>query len=218
VPTAVTRVTAVDIALGELLVADPPEAWRGAGFTVDDRGVCVVGSVQLRLVGRAEGTGIVGWTLRGLPSGLTAVDAIPTAASDTAPVEPPAHENGVQYVDHVVVLTPDLGRTTAALAELGLEPRRERDGELGGRAVRQVFYRLGEVILEVVGTDSGPGPAQLWGITFTVADIDATAAALGDAAGRVKDAVQPGRRIMTLRRSAAISVPTAFISPHVRSS
>lgn len=203
--------------VGELLVADAPEAWRAAGFTVDD-GVCTVGTVRIRLVGPGAGPGVVGWSLRGAPDGLTDLDGIPAtpapADNGPGPGKPASHANGTEVIDHVVVLTPDLGRTTTALAALGLEPRRERDGELGGRPMRQVFYRLGEVILEVVGPpgEEGEGPAELWGVTFTVGDIDATAAFLGDRVGRVKDAVQPGRRITTLRRGAGLSVAIAFLS------
>jgi len=119
----------------------------------------------------------------------------------------------------VVLLSPDLARTVVALRAVGLEPRRERDGELGGAAVRQVFYRMGEVVLEVVGSPdtSGDGPASLWGLTHTVTDIDATAAQLGDRTSPVKDAVQPGRRITTLRhRELDLSVRTALISPDPR--
>ena len=43
-------------------------------------------------------------------------------------------------------------RLRSALEAVGLDVRRERDGVLGGAAVRQVFFRLGEVVLEVVGT------------------------------------------------------------------
>jgi hypothetical protein len=47
-----------------------------------------------------------------------------------------------------------------------------------------------------------------------VADIDAAAALLGEHTGRVKDAVQRGRRITTLRhRDLGISVSTALMSP-----
>ncbi len=60
------------------------------------------------------------------------------------------------------------------------------------------------------------GPATLWGLTHVVADIDATADLLGERVGRVKDAVQPGRRIATLRhRELGMSVNTAVITPHV---
>ena len=117
-------------------------------------------------------------------------------------------------IDHVVLLSPDLGRTVESLAAVGVQPRRERDGELGGRKIRQIFFRLGEVIVEVVGSPetASEGPSTLWGITF-VADIDATASFLGDRTLPVKEAVQPGRRITTLRHDEfGMSVRSAMIS------
>ena len=195
------------VTLAELLVADPPEAWRAAGFTVDDDGSCRVGK------------GVVGWALRGLSEERTDLDGVPTTASDEPEAEPARHPNGTTHIDHVVLLTPDLARTVTSLGEIGLEPRRERDGVLGGSPVRQVFYRLGEVILEVVGAPgvAGEGAATIWGLTHTVADIDAAAALLGEHTSPVKDAVQPGRRITTLRtRELGMSVRTALISPHVK--
>ncbi len=206
------------VTIDEILVADEPGAWVAAGFSVDD-GVCRIGSVRLRLVGPAAGKGVVGWSLRDVPLDLADLDGVPTARSETEPAAPPAHANGVTHIDHVVLLSPDLGRARAALEEIGLEPRRERDGELGGVPMRQVFYRLGDVILEVVGSPetAGDGPSRIWGLTHAVADIDETAAYLGERIGPVKDAVQPGRRIATLRnREIGISVRTALISPHVR--
>jgi hypothetical protein len=143
---------------------------------------------------------------------------VPTTASNASPVTPATHRNGVVAVDHVVLLSPDLTRTVDALAALGVHPRRERDGELGGRAIRQVFFRLGEVIIEVVGAPdtAGDGPSTLWGLTYVVADVDATARAFGDRTSPVKDAVQPGRRITTLRHfEFGMSVRTALISPHI---
>lgn len=51
------------------------------------------------------------------------------------------------------------------------------------------------------------------GITYTVADIEATAAFFADRTAPVKDAVQPGRRITTVRhREFGMSVRTAMIS------
>ncbi|MGV0812105.1 VOC family protein [Mycolicibacterium boenickei] len=205
-------------------VADPPEAWTRAGFCVDTGEgtdpVCRVGGVRIRLVGRGHDTGIVGWSLGGLPSGVAFddLDGIPTTRSSTSTettAEPATHPNGATAIDHVVLLSPDLGRTVAALTALGVQPRRERDGELGGRRVRQIFFRFGEVIVEVVGSpeSASDGPSTLWGITYVVADIDATASFFGDHTGPVKDAVQPGRRITTLRhRDLGMSVPTAVIS------
>ncbi|MCV7150832.1 glyoxalase [Mycolicibacterium pyrenivorans] len=209
------------VEVDEFEVADPADAWIGAGFSVDSAvgtsGICRIGGVRIRLLGRERGTGIVGWSLRGLPSddSIHDLDGIPTVGSDGIASTPAGHANGVTAIDHVVLLSPDLGRTVESLAAVGLEPRRERDGELGGRPIRQIFYRVGEVIVEVVGSPdtAGSGPSKLWGITYVVADIDATAAFFGDRTAPVRDAVQPGRRITTLRHHEfGMSVRTAMIS------
>lgn len=201
------------VTIAEILVTDPPEAWRAAGFAVDDDGACRVGTVRVRL--GAEGTGVVGWSLRDLPPGTTDLDGVPTTGSSEQAAEPARHPNGTTHIDHVVLLTPHLARTVAALEAIGLDVRRERDGALGGAPMRQVFFRLGEVVLEVVGSPdaTGEGPASIWGLTHAVADIDAAAALLGEHTAPVKDAVQPGRRITTVRtRELGISVRTALIS------
>lgn len=211
------------VTVDEFEVADPTDAWTRAGFSVDSSGgadaVCRIGGVGIRLVGRASGTGIVGWSLHGLPCGPVGdLDGIPTRPSREVPAAAATHPNGVIAIDHVVLLSPDLARTVAALSAVGVEPRRERDGELGGRLIRQVFFRLGEVIVEVVGSPdtAGEGPATLWGLTYVVADFDATVAFLGDRTSSPKDAVQPGRRITTLRHdSFGMSVRTALISPPI---
>jgi hypothetical protein len=219
------------VTVDELQVADPADAWTRAGFSVDSGGdsdaVCRIGGVRIRLVGRGRGTGIVGWSLRGLPSDRTIddLDGVPTARSrpggDIGPISgtdiatPAAHSNGVTSIDHVVLLSPDLGRTVEALAAIGVDPRRARDGELGGRRIRQLFFRFGEVIVEVVGSpeSTSEDPSTLWGITYVVADVDATASFFGDRTSPVKDAVQPGRRITTLRHQEfGMSVRSAMIS------
>ena len=133
----------------------------------DSDAVCRVGGVRIRLVGRDLGTGIVGWSLRGLPpdGSLDDLDGVPTTSSDEVPAAPATHPNGVVAIDHVVLLSPDLGRTVEALAAVGVDPRRERMSELGGRPIRQIFFRFGEVIVEVVGSPetASEGPSTLWG-------------------------------------------------------
>jgi hypothetical protein len=209
------------ITVAEIEVADAVDAWTLAGFAVDSDAICRIGGVQIRLAGRDHRTGIIGWSLRGLPSNAPPgdLDGIPTTASEAVAATPAKHPNGVEDIDHIVLLSPDLGRTVAALAGLGAEPRRERVGEIGGRPIRQVFFRFGEVIIEVVGSPEtvGEGPSTLWGITYNVADIDATAAYFGDRTTPVKNAVQPGRRITTLRQhELGMSVRTAMMSAHIR--
>jgi hypothetical protein len=209
----------VTVAVDAFRIADPAAAWAVASFSVDADDVCRIGGVRIRLVGRACGTRIVGWSLRGIPAD-DELDGIPTTRADGPAGVPAVHANGVTGVDHVVLMSPDLERTVESLAALGVAPRRERDAELGGRPVRQIFFRLGEVILEVVGSPdtADEGPSHLWGITYVVEDIEATASFFGDRTAPVKDAVQPGCRITTLRhRDLGMSVPTAMISAPILS-
>jgi hypothetical protein len=112
-------------------------------------------------------------------------------------------------------MTADLDRTTTALEALGIVARRTREA---GQGRRQRFFRLGEVILEVVGPvdHAGDRPAAFWGLAFTVADIDATAAYLVGRLSEPRNAVQQGRRIATLRSGGEVSVPLAFMSPAER--
>jgi catechol 2,3-dioxygenase-like lactoylglutathione lyase family enzyme len=204
--------------LDELVVADPPEAWEAAGFAVDADGTCRVGSVRVRLAGPEAGKRIVGWSLRGLPDDTTDIEGLSTAPSDRPAPAPAEHPNGATSLDHVVVLTPDTERTVRTLGSLGVELRRTREvpAEQYGFEASQSFFRLGEPILELLGplTPTGDGPAGFFGLAWTVADIDALAEQLGPALGRVKDAVQPGRRIATLRhKDVGMSVATAFMTP-----
>jgi hypothetical protein len=147
------------LTVDQLVVADPADAWTAAGFSVDPDAVCRVGGVRIRLVGRDTQTGVVGWSLRGLPSGgaFDDLDGIPTTRSSAVAAAPAVHANGVTAIDHVVLLSPDLHRTVESLAAVGVEPRREREGELGGRPIRQMFFRFGDVIIEAVGS---PGAAS----------------------------------------------------------
>lgn len=198
-----------------LTVQDDPERWRRLGFDVAGDGTCQVGAVRLELVAPAGGDhhAVVGWSFDGLRGDAMGIDGIPTAAAPP-PGDAPAHPNGVTSLDHVVVTTPDVDRTVAALGAAGLRALRERATEAGGRPMRQVFLRPGEAIVEVVGppAPAGSGRARFFGLAFTVADLEATADLLGDALGPAKDAVQQGRRIATVRSGGAPGVPVAFMS------
>jgi hypothetical protein len=206
-------VTPAGPALLGLDVAADPEAWAELGFAVADA-VCTIGGGQrpplvLRL-GR-PGRGITGWSLAGVAPG-TDVDGLGTVKAAVAAADD--HPNGVRAIDHVVVLSPVPARTIAALAGVGLEPRGRRHTDEYGPPYTQTFFRVGRPILELIGPDepTDDGPARFFGLAFTVADLDATAAFFGDRTGRVKNAVQPGRRITTLRREAGAGLPLAFMS------
>lgn len=221
---SIARLARVPVTIDAILVADAPDAWRSAGFTVDSDDVCRIGDVRVRLLGAvghgAEGNtrGIVGWCLRDMPPDADlddGMDGLPTSPSSAPPCEPATHPNGAVRIDHLVVMSPDLDRTTKALEAIAVTARRVRDFDIGATPMRQVFFRFGPVILEVVGRpdEHGDGPSTFWGLTHAVTELDATARLLGDGLGRIKDAVQPGRRIATLRhRELGLSVATAFIT------
>jgi hypothetical protein len=204
--------------LDELAVTDGPEAWRACGFRVDG-GVCVVGGARIRLGVEGGAGGFVGWSLRDFEG--AELDGLPTARSDQPPpAEQPAHPNGVTALDHVVAISPALDRTVAVLRGAGLDLRRIREEPTPAGAPRQAFFRLGATILEVVQEPAeateragGDRPAFFWGLAFITSDLDATVAGLGDRVSEIRPAVQPGRRIATLRRSAGLTVPVALMTP-----
>jgi hypothetical protein len=196
--------------IDELIVGGAVGPWRGLGFAVDGAGIDV-GTVRLRLAGPDSEDGLLSWSLRDVAS--TDLDGLPTARSEAPPAEPAKHQNGATQIDHVVVFTPDFERTNDALEAAGISLRRVREAEYEDQPVRQAFYRLGEVILEVSAHPKVPaGPARFWGLVFVVADIDASAELLGERLGQIRDAVQPGRRIATVRPEAALGLPVALIS------
>lgn len=201
--------------LASLVVAVEVAPWRAAGFTVEG-GACQVGSVALRFEPTEGRTGITSWALRGLPGGGTpsAIDGLATAVEyGTTPPRPaPCHPNGVVAIDHLVLTSPDLERSVAVLGEHGFEPRRTR--EVSGN-LRQVFFRMGEVILELVGSprpNRSAGAARFFGLAFTATDLDRTAAFLDGLVGQPKEAVQPGRRIATVRAEAGLGTAVAIMS------
>ncbi len=206
-----------------IVVGDEPDSWRAAGFTVDDDGTCRTGSVRIRLVGREGGKRIRAWSLRDTTRSFVAdgsLDGLATHVGTEPPPQPAVHPNGTRSIDHVVMATPDCARTVGALEAAGFDVRGVRQTDSYGAPMRQTFFRAGEVILELIGPeeapagDEPPGPAVFFGLAFTVDDLDATAGLLGEAMGSIKDAVQPGRRIATLRHKLVdISVAIAFMSP-----
>lgn len=214
--------------LVSLTVADDADSWAAAGFTVTDGSVAIAGTTIV-LTGRADDRtrrGVQGWTVAGLDAPATtgtdpagSIDGLATTFT-AGPHEPDdvGHPNGVTGIDHVVVLTPDLDRTLAAFAAVGLGVRRIRETESYGSPMRQAFLRLGPTIVEVVGGHEGSGqtteeaPASFFGLALDVADLDHTAALLGEGMGGIKPAVQDGRRISTIRhKHFGMSVATALM-------
>jgi len=196
-----------------LRIGGEAEGWRELGFDVRPDASVVLSNSRLELVASAEVGAIESWALEG-DDVQPAIDGLATEAGVRGDLDV-GHPNGALAIDHVVVITPSLERTTGAFAELGVECRRVREA---GNGVRQGFFLVGDLLVEVVESpDADPGaPARFWGITVAVADIDAAANMLGERLGPVRDAVQPGRRIATVRPEASSGLPLAFITQRRR--
>ena len=213
-----------------LTVAGDPDVWRSLGFVVTDDGHLPLYGTSLRIVAPADASagsgddapaGIAGWSLSGVPvaadstaSSTLSVDGLATEV--VAPSTPAYadHPIAAMGLDHVVVLTPDLERTSAAIAEAtGCELKRVR--EVG--SMRQGFHRIGSggLIVELVERPEVPeGDAAFWGLVVNVEDLDAACAHIGaDRISAPKDAVQPGRRIATIRAEVGLGLPVALMTP-----
>jgi hypothetical protein len=195
----------VSASLDSLTLGDPAQAWERLGFAVAGDELAV-GGVRLALAGRSAGEGILSWSLRDLEG--DDLGGLLTGRSDRPPPAIAEHPNGATALDHVVVFTPTFEATRDALSAAGLDLRRERDL----RDTRMAFFRIGPTILELVENRDAPA-ARFWGLVVVVPDLDATAALLGDRIGAVRDAVQPGRRIATVRDPEGPSTAVAFMTP-----
>ena len=213
--------------LTELVLDVPFTPWRDLGFVIAPHSghhLTVIAGVRFVFSGpespRAEPLdhelhGLVAWSFadaRDEVGDSFDIDGVPTRR-----VDPPTghvdHSLAVSSIDHVVIMTPSLDRTCGAIDHrLGLPLKRIRDA---GGGVRQGFHRAGSVILEIVERPDIPAdqPARLWGVVFVVDDLDAVIQRLGpDVIGAPRDAVQPGRRIATVRSGVGLGVPLALMS------
>lgn len=188
--------------LREIHLTDAAASWEALGFAAVADGAIAFDGVCLRLDADAACLAI-----EGVPESPS-LDGVPLVAPDP-PRPPGSHANGVVGIDHFVIVTPDFDRTAAALESAAMPFRRVRDA--GG--FRQGFRRLGPAILEVVEAIEMPaGPARFWGLTFVASDLDGLADRLGALLRPIKDAIQPGRRIATLDRSAGLRTHVAFMT------
>jgi hypothetical protein len=198
--------------IDEITVADPPALWTELGFAVED-GACDVGTVRFRF--DPDGPRMR-WSLR--DSADASHDGLdPERSGAPARESAPPHPNGVVRVDHVVAFSPELDRTVAALQGAGFDLRRIREEPTPAGAPRQAFFRLGEVILEVIQQPDSAHPdpakpARLWGLAFVVDGFDHAVRIAGNRLGEPRDAVQEGRRIATLKRDAGSRIPIAFMT------
>ena len=137
------------------------------------------------------------------------------------------HSNKVVRAEALVIRSPDWRRTKSAFEHLGIMEAKAREDIYPG--LRLSFFRAGtpdqQLILELVApleapeSDATSMPAKLWGVTWQVKDdLAAARRAIMPPANLSSDrkAVQPGRKIATLKDAGATRLAMAFITPSPR--
>ena len=127
----------------------------------------------------------------------------------------------ITAMDHVVIATADPERAAALYgARLGLDMALDRSHPDWGRLM---FFRCGDLVVEVVqrpGKDAAADTAhdKLWGLSWRVADIEATRARLAAAGVDVSDVRngrKPGTRVLTVRNGTC-GIPTLLVEKTAR--
>ena len=120
----------------------------------------------------------------------------------------------ITAMDHIVVSTSDPERAAALYgARLGLDMALDRSHPDWGRLM---FFRCGDLIVEVThrpGKHADAARDTLWGMTWRVADMDATRERLvadGVDVSEIRDGRKPGTRVMTVR-SHTCKIPTLLL-------
>jgi catechol 2,3-dioxygenase-like lactoylglutathione lyase family enzyme len=132
----------------------------------------------------------------------------------------PLADAPVTALDHVVVSTADPERAAALYgARLGLDMALDRSHPEWGRLM---FFRCGDLVVELVHRPDAHADRahdKLWGLSWRVADIDATRARLASAGAdvsEVRTGRKPGTRVLTARNGTC-GVPTLLVERTARS-
>jgi catechol 2,3-dioxygenase-like lactoylglutathione lyase family enzyme len=127
----------------------------------------------------------------------------------------------ITALDHVVIATADPERAAALYgARLGLDMALDRSHPDWGRLM---FFRCGDLIVEIVqrpGKDAAADTAhdRLWGLSWRVADLDATRERLASSGVEVSDVRtgrKPGTRVLTVRNGTC-GIPTLLVERTAR--
>jgi catechol 2,3-dioxygenase-like lactoylglutathione lyase family enzyme len=129
----------------------------------------------------------------------------------------PSADAPITAMDHVVVSSADPERAAALYgARLGLDMALDRSHPDWGRLM---FFRCGDLIVEVVHRpDARAEKDKLWGLSWRVADIDATRARLASAGidvSEVRTGRKPGTRVLTVRNGTC-GIPTLLVERMAR--
>ncbi len=154
---------------------------------------------------------------RYIPLPRSEARGVSLAALEGRPPAAPVGDAGVEALDHVVVMSPDLESSRHLYADiLGLRLALERTFEK--RGTRILFFRVGGVTVEVAASLSESAcpskPDRLWGLAYRVRDLEATSARLLAAdfdVTEIRKGAKRGTRVCTVRRETH-GVATLLIS------
>jgi hypothetical protein len=191
--------------------------WGVKGVLVsDDRESIAAPSESILLPALAQASIKAEMLLSGLPGVVTA------AAPVTLDIESRrqalaqlcgTNANTVEYLEHIVVMTPVLDDAIAANTAVGVPCKRIREV---GNGARQAFFKLEQTVLEVVGP-AARGRFGCWGLALMCSDITkavATARANDLQATEPKLAIQGGQIARVVDPLDGVAI--AFMQPGPR--
>lgn len=189
---------------------------RGGGIVgwtwgVNDAAATSEGADSLKLPTRSERTEIAsfGNFLPGVWTGSVNADLDSNKRREELARLCGENQNSVDYLEHIVVMTPSLEDAIAAHEKIGLPCKRIREASGG---MRQAFFKLEQTVLEIVGP--ARGASQVWGLAFMCKDIKR---AVEVARGNGMEATEPKAAIQggTIARivSPLDGVAIAYMEP-----
>lgn len=192
--------------------------WGVKGVLIsDEREARSAGSIEsIQLPGLAQPSVKAEMLSSGLPGVVTA------AAPITLDIESRrqslarlcgTNPNTVDYLEHIVVMTPVLSDAIMANEAIGVPCKRIREV---GNGARQAFFKLEQTVLEVVGPATRGRPG-CWGLALMCSDIAqavATARANGVQATEPKLAIQGGQIARIVDPIDGVAI--AFMQPGPR--
>tara|TARA_B100000676_G_C18049889_1_gene830414 strand:- start:689 stop:1312 length:624 start_codon:yes stop_codon:yes gene_type:complete len=202
--------------INEITVADHPDAWRSAGFTVENDRVTIGQSFVIHLTGAGDG-GVSSWSLgfdgredsESVAPGGLALDI----AGSIQPAAGTAHANGVTHAMKAVILcsktSSAVERLKAAVTDMGAPPVDGHDD----KGIHYCIWPLDntEVGLEVVCLDPAHGDDTMAALFLVVEDLDATIECIG-ANDVTKVEVYGGRRMTRIKPRIGVTAGIHLIA------
>ncbi len=187
-----------------VLISDEPESTAGQSI----KAIAIPGLSQPVAKAEMLSSGLPGVVTAATPVTLDIESRRQSLARLCGP-----NANTVDYLEHIVVMTPVLEDAIAANEAIGVPCKRIREV---GNGARQAFFKLEQTVLEVVGPATRGRPG-CWGLALMCADIAravAVARENGLQATEPKLAIQGGQiaRIVDPLEGVAI----AFMQPGPR--